>query len=46
LAPGAVNAQGQKKYVDPKTGKESFINMKEGRVLNNEGKPVKPNQGQ
>lgn len=45
LAPGAVNAQGQKKYVDPKTGKESFINMKEGRVLNNEGKPVKPNQG-
>ncbi|NJO48124.1 MAG: hypothetical protein HC840_00245 [Leptolyngbyaceae cyanobacterium RM2_2_4] len=46
LAPGAVNAKGQKKYVDPKTGKESFINMKEGRVLNNEGKPVKPNQGQ
>lgn len=46
LAPGAVNAQGQKKYVDPKTGKESFINMKEGRVLNNEGKPVKPSQGQ
>lgn len=45
LAPGAVNAQGQKKYVDPKTGKESFINMKEGRVLNNEGKPVKPSQG-
>lgn len=46
LAPGAVNAQGQKKYVDPKTGKESFINMKEGRVLSNEGKPVKPSQGQ
>lgn len=45
LAPGAVNAQGQMKYVDPKTGKESFINMKEGRVLNNEGKPVKPGQG-
>lgn len=45
LAPGAVNAQGQKKYVDPKTGKESFINMKEGRVLSPEGKPVKPNQG-
>lgn len=45
LAPGAVNAQGQKKYVDPKTEKESFINMKEGRVLNNEGKPVKPSQG-
>lgn len=45
LAPGAVNDKGQKKYVDPKTGKESFINMKEGRVLSNEGKPVKPNQG-
>lgn len=45
LPPGAVNAQGQKKYVDPKTGKESFINMKEGRVLSPDGKPVKPNQG-
>lgn len=45
LAPGAVNAQGQKKYVDPETGKESFINMKEGRVLNESGKPVKPPQG-
>lgn len=45
LPPGAINAQGQKKYVDPKTGKESFINMKEGRVLSPEGKPVKPNQG-
>jgi hypothetical protein len=45
LPPGAVNAQGQKKYVDPKTGKESFINMKEGRVLSPEGKPVKPIQG-
>lgn len=45
LAPGAVNAQGQKKYVDPKTEKESFIDMKEGRVLSNTGKPVKPSQG-
>lgn len=45
LPPGAINAQGQKKYVDPKTGKESFINMKEGRVLSPDGKPVKPNQG-
>lgn len=44
LAPGAVNAQGQKKYVDPVTGKESFINMKEGRVLSPTGKPVKPQQ--
>lgn len=45
LAPGAVNAQGQKKYVDPVTGKESFIDMKEGRVLSPTGKPVKPQQG-
>lgn len=45
LAPGSVNAQGQKKYVDPVTGKESFINMKEGRVLSPTGKPVKPEQG-
>lgn len=45
LPPGAINAQGQMKYVDSKTGKESFINMKEGRVLSPEGKPVKPNQG-
>lgn len=44
LADGAINAKGQKKYVDPKTGKESFINMKEGRVLNQQGKPVKPDQ--
>lgn len=44
LAPGAVNAQGQKKYVDPTTGKESFIDMKEGRVLSTTGKPVKPSQ--
>lgn len=44
LAPGAVNAQGQKKYVDPQTGEESFINMREGRVLSNTGKPVKPSQ--
>jgi len=45
LPSGAINAQGQKKYVDPKNGKESFINMKEGRVLSPEGKPVKPAQG-
>jgi hypothetical protein len=44
LPPGAINAQGQKKYVDPETGKESFINMKEGRVLSPTGKPVKPPQ--
>lgn len=41
LAPGEVNALGQKKYVDPKTGKESFIDMKVPRVLNEQGKPVK-----
>lgn len=45
LAPGAVNAKGQKKYVDPADGSEHFINMREGRVLSSTGKPVKPQQG-
>lgn len=44
LAPGAVNAQGQMKYVD-ENGKESFIDMKQGRVLGDTGKPVKPSNG-
>jgi hypothetical protein len=42
MAPGAINAKGQMKYVDPTTGKESFINMREGRVLSPTGKPVIP----
>lgn len=41
IEPGSVNAQGQMRYVDPNTGKESFIDMKQGRVLSNTGKPVK-----
>lgn len=45
IQPGSVNANGQMRYVDPKTEKESFIDMKEGRVLSPTGKPVKPAQG-
>ena len=45
IQPGSVNANGQMRYVDPKTDKESFIDMKEGRVLSPTGKPVKPAQG-
>lgn len=41
ITPGSVNAQGQMRYVDPNTGKESFIDMKQGRVLSPTGKPVK-----
>jgi hypothetical protein len=43
--PGSVNDKGQMRYVDPSSGKESYIDMKEGRVLNEAGKPVKPTQG-
>lgn len=43
--PGSVNDKGQMRYVDPKTEKESYIDMKEGRVLSPTGKPVKPSQG-
>ena len=39
---GAVNAKGQKKTVDDKTGKVRFIDMKEGRVMGPSGVPVKP----
>jgi len=43
--PGSVNDKGQMRYVDPKTQKESYIDMKEGRVLSPTGKPVKPSEG-
>lgn len=45
IQPGTTNSKGQMRYVDPSTGKESFIDMKEGRVLSPTGKPVKPAQG-
>lgn len=47
LLPGAVNTQGQKKVIDPDTGKTRWIDMKEGRVQGPTGIPVKPpTQGQ
>lgn len=42
LLPGAVNTQGQKKVIDPDTGKTRWIDMKEGRVQGPTGIPVKP----
>ena len=38
---GGVNAKGQKKITDPKTGRVRFIDMKEGKVLSGTGVPVK-----
>lgn len=47
LLPGAINTQGQKKVIDPETGKTRWIDMKEGRVQSPTGVPVKPpKQGQ
>jgi hypothetical protein len=42
---GGVNPKGQKKVMDPKTGKIRFIDMKQGRVMGASGVPVKPAQG-
>jgi hypothetical protein len=44
MAPGAVNAKGQKKVIDPKTGKTRWIDIKEGKVLSPTGVPVKSGQ--
>lgn len=41
MAPGAVNAKGQKKVTDPKTGKTRWIDMKGGMVQSGTGVPVK-----
>jgi hypothetical protein len=41
-APGAVNAKGQKKVIDPVTGRVRWIDMKEGKVQSETGVPVKP----
>lgn len=40
--PGATNAKGQKKVIDPVTGKVRWIDMKEGKVQSPTGVPVKP----
>lgn len=42
MPPGAINAKGQKKVIDPKTGRVRFIDMKNGMVQSPTGVPVKP----
>jgi hypothetical protein len=42
MPPGAINAKGQQKVVDPKTGKTRFIDRKQGMVQSPTGVPVKP----
>jgi hypothetical protein len=46
LLPGAVNAKGQKKVIDPVTGKTRWITMREGKVQSPTGVPVKPEPGE
>jgi len=41
MAEGSVNAKGQRRYTDPKTGKVAFIDMKQGAILSPEGRPEK-----
>jgi len=38
---GGINAKGQKRYKDPTTGKDAYINMKNGMVMGPRGIPVK-----
>jgi hypothetical protein len=46
MPPGAVNAKGQQKVIDPKTGKVRFIDRKQGMVQSTTGVPVKaPGRG-
>lgn len=40
--PGATNAKGQKKVIDPVNGRVRWIDMKEGKVQSPTGVPVKP----
>lgn len=42
LPPGAINAKGQQKVIDPKTGKTRFIDRKKGMVQSPTGVPIKP----
>jgi hypothetical protein len=46
MAEGGVNAKGQQKTIDKKTGKTRWINMREGKVMGPAGVPVKPGSGQ
>jgi hypothetical protein len=41
MAPGAINAKGQKKVVDPKDGTARWIDMKSGMVQGPSGAPIK-----
>lgn len=42
MAPGGVNAKGQQKVIDPKTGKTRWIDRKQGMVQSTTGVPIKP----
>jgi hypothetical protein len=43
---GAINANGQQKVIDPKTGKTRWIDRKQGMVQSSTGVPVKsPTRG-
>ena len=42
LPPGSINAKGQQKVIDPKTGKTRFIDRKHGMVQSPTGVPIKP----
>lgn len=44
--PGAINAKGQQKVIDPKTGKTRWIDRKQGMVQSTTGVPIKsPKRG-
>lgn len=46
MPPGAVNAKGQQKVIDSKTGKTRWIDRKQGMVQGPSGVPVKsPTRG-
>lgn len=46
MPPGAVNAKGQQKVIDPKTGKTRWIDRKQGMVQSATGVPIKsPKRG-
>ena len=41
-----MNGKGQKKVIDPITGKTRWIRMTEGKVQSPTGVPIKPPQGE
>lgn len=46
MMPGGVNGKGQKKVIDPVTGKVRWITMREGKVQSPTGVPVKPDSSE